>query len=213
MNKNIKTALWVTLLPILVATLFVISVIWDGERSKPLKVISLYPKSKSVIDFKLLTSNANDFSNKELIGHFSLLFFGYSHCPDICPTTLANLAKIYRGMSAQAKINLKVVFVSVDPKRDTPAELKQYIQFFDPSFQAVTGTVKQLTAMMKSMDALFITNKANSQGDYLIDHTSKVFVLNPRAELIGIFSGQPPPTDHQYPIQQTINDLEKILAK
>jgi protein SCO1/2 len=112
------------------------------------------------------------------------VFFGFTHCPDVCPTTLAKLARI---TSAAGIPGLRVVLVSVDPARDTPALLNNYVHAFDPAFKALTGPPADIERFAHEF-GVAIERVELSGGDYTVDHSAVVFVLNASGERVALFT-------------------------
>ena len=129
------------------------------------------------------------FTKASLEGHWSLLYFGYTHCPDVCPTTLANLNKMMlRLADLPAAEQLRIYFISVDPKRDTPELLKQYAHYFNPAFIGVTGAVDNLHALTDPLGVAFSYDPPNQSGNYSVDHSAVVFLIDPRGEETAIYT-------------------------
>jgi len=146
------------------------------------------PEAKPVIDFQLTDTAGRLFTRRDLAGAPSLVFFGFTHCPDVCPTTLLKLAQVRRHT---AIAGLRVLFISVDPQRDTPPQLGQYVHAFDPQFQGLTGdpgTIKRLAANF----GVAMSRVELPGGDYTMDHSAVVFVLDDAARIVAIFT---PPFD------------------
>ena len=140
--------------------------------------------------FLLTDKNQHAFTTENLKGKWSFVFFGYTHCPDICPTTLVTLKHINKALEKhpQAKSDFQVIFVSVDPERDTVKGLASYISFFNKDFTAVTGTSENLMAFAKQFSAAYIKEASDTPGDYLMSHTSSIFLVNSKQELVASFS-------------------------
>ncbi len=213
MKKNTRTALLVAIMPIMVAVGFMLKVINENNQSQNPKIIKLYPSEKTLSDFSLNLGGGGSFNNGSINGKWTVLFFGYTHCPDVCPTTMANLAKVVGFIKPELKNNLQVVLVSVDPERDTPDHLQQYVKYFNKNFKAATGSHDQLQGFAKALGAIYYQNKTDEHGQYLIDHTSKVFVINPKGMRAGIFDGQIMPPATAYPAQQIGWDLQVLLKR
>jgi protein SCO1/2 len=113
-----------------------------------------------------------------LKGKWSLLFFGYTFCPDICPTTLAQLRELKTKLPKEAVDNLNVVLVSVDPNRDTPAQLKQYLGYFDPQFQGLTGELGNIQKLANAVSIPFIPGDTSKE-NYTVDHSGNLVVIGP----------------------------------
>ena len=146
------------------------------------------PQAKPVVDFQLTDTSGGTFSRRDLAGAPTLVFFGFTHCPDVCPTTLLKLAQVRRRA---AIAGLRVLFVSVDPQRDTAALLGQYLHAFDPQFQGLTGD-PQTIARLAANFGVAVNRVELPGGDYTMDHSAVVFVLDDAAHIVAIFT---PPFD------------------
>ena len=110
-------------------------------------------------------------------GKVTVVFFGYTQCPDVCPTTMAELAQVKKSLGADGD-KLQGVFVTIDPERDTPEILKSYMASFDPSFVALRGTVEQTQAAAKEFKIYFEKVPGKTEGSYTMDHTAGAFILD-----------------------------------
>jgi protein SCO1/2 len=139
-------------------------------------------------DFSLLAENGQPIARADVQGHWSLVFFGFTHCPDVCPTTLAKLADVRRRVAdLPEEQQPRVVLVSVDPERDTPPVLKEYLEGFDPSLRGITGSVEGIDAFASALGVAH--SKIPMGGDqYMVDHTSVVMVIDPLGRRAAIFS-------------------------
>ena len=115
-------------------------------------------------------------------GKVTLVFFGYTQCPDVCPTTLAELAAVKRDLGKDGE-RLQGVFVSVDPQRDTPEILKAYMASFDPSFVALRGTPEQVQATAKNFKVFYAQVPGKTEGSYTVDHTAGTYVFDPSGKV------------------------------
>ena len=155
---------------------------------KETQYVSLYPAARVLPDFQLVDHNNQKFTPKNLKDHWSLVFVGYTYCPDICPTTLAELKDIYPELQKMPTDSpIQVVLLSVDPKRDTPERLNEYINFFHPDFIAVSGEHAQLFPLVRSMGMMYSMSESTDNPNYLVDHSSSVVVVNPKAQVVGRF--------------------------
>jgi protein SCO1 len=146
------------------------------------------PRAKPIADFHLTDNLGRPFSLHDLQGKPTLVFFGFTHCPDVCPTTLVKLAQVKK---VAAIPGLRVVFVTVDPTRDTPPVVGLYVHAFDPDFIGLTGDDKTIGKM--AMDFGVAVNKVELPGgDYTMDHSAVVFLVNEKGQVAGIFT---PPFD------------------
>jgi len=156
------------------------------------------PRPKTLDEFQLIDNSGKPFSLHDLQGKPTLVFFGFTHCPDVCPTTLAKLAQVKKTAGIAG---LRVIFVTVDPARDTPSVVGLYAHAFDPDFVGLTGDEKAIEGMARDFGVAM--NKVELPGgDYTMDHTAAVFLLNTRGQVAGIFT---PPFD----TPRLVQDLDR----
>jgi protein SCO1/2 len=146
--------------------------------------------SRELADFSLIDQQGRVFGAANLRGHWTLLFFGYTNCPDFCPTTLTTLAAMQKQLhAAKAPVLPQVIFVSVDAKRDTPAQMAKYVPNFDPEFIGLTAADQaSIEAVAKNLGVEVIIRPA-SDGNYTVDHSGAIFVLGPDGRLTAILTG------------------------
>jgi protein SCO1 len=154
------------------------------------------PQARTIADFHLVDEQGRPFSQGQLRGRPTLVFFGFTHCPDVCPTTLVKLAQVKK---AGAIPDLRVLLVSVDPQRDTPAVLSQYVHAFDPQFVGLTGDPDAIRKIAADFQVA-VARVELPGGDYTMDHSAVVFLLDDRAREVAVFT---PPFD----VKQISNDL------
>ena len=142
------------------------------------------PQPKVVQDFTLTDTAGRRFTRRELAGTPTLVFFGFTHCPDVCPTTLLKLAQIRRRTAGTPP---RVLFISVDPQRDTPPLLGTYVHAFDPAFQGLTGE-PQVIARLAANFGVAVNRVELPGGDYTMDHSAVVFLLDDAARIRAIFT-------------------------
>lgn len=160
----------------------------------------MWPNPKQVQTFQAIDQTGKEFGVEQLRGKWSFLFFGYTHCPDICPITLAVLARVQRELDAVGGgAPIQTVFVSVDPERDTPDLIAQYVRHFHERFVGLGGTLAQVQGLTAQLGIAFYHDAPTPEGDYLVDHSASVFLLDPEGRLLSIF---PAP-----------QDADRILAK
>ena len=137
-----------------------------------------YAKALSLPDISGQLRTLGDFKGK-----VTVVFFGYTQCPDVCPTTMAELAQVKKSLGADGD-KLQAVFITIDPERDTPEILKSYMASFDPSFVALRGTLEQTQAAAKEFKVYFAKVPGKTEGSYTMDHSAGSFILdakgNPR---------------------------------
>ena len=168
-------------------SLFLLSLGDDSNpRLIPDQVMTVFVDPKPLREFVLTDQNRNAFDLDRLKGNWSFLFFGYTHCPDICPSTLASLSKLREQLTkgVNGSKNIQFVFISVDPKRDTAAILKQYTGYFDPSIVGVTGSELELRKLTGQLGALFELESAPDKESYQVYHTSALFLINPQGQYV-----------------------------
>ena len=143
-----------------------------------------FPQARAVSDFHLTEGEGRPFSREDLLGAPTLVFFGFTHCPDVCPTTLVKLAQIVK----QAQVpRLRVLFVSIDPQRDTPEAVARYVRAFDPQFRGLTGDPQAISALAQRF-GVAVNRVELPGGDYTMDHSAVVFLLNDAGQIAAIFT-------------------------
>ena len=130
-------------------------------------------------DFELIDHDGKSFSSSALKGHLSIIYFGFTSCPDICPTSLYKLTEVLKTLD-KYKIAITPVFITIDPQRDTVPVLKEYLSHFHPNFIGLTGSPDQMKAVADKFKVYYARslNDAENTKDYMIDHTSFVYLLD-----------------------------------
>ncbi|WP_160151818.1 SCO family protein [Microbulbifer sp. ALW1] len=137
-------------------------------------------------EFELLADTGEVFKTSALEGRWTLVFFGFTHCPDVCPTTLATLNNFYQTLDEATRKDTDILLVSVDPQRDQPQQLHDYVRYFNPEFHGVTGEFLSLKRFANQLNVPF--NKVPLEdGNYTVDHGSQVVLINPRGHYHGFF--------------------------
>jgi protein SCO1/2 len=142
------------------------------------------PQAKLVGDFTLSDASGRPFTQRELAGAPALVFFGFTHCPDVCPTTLLKLAQVRKRAAIPG---LRVVFISIDPQRDTAPVVGGYVHAFDPTFQGLTGDPAAI-ARLAATFGVAVNRVELPGGDYTMDHSAVVFLLDDAARITAIFT-------------------------
>ncbi len=177
---------------ILVGALLVVVgvlVVWDVVRPVPYTYLS-EPLSNPTVasDFTLQSASGpvrlSDFAGKAVI-----LFFGYTHCPDVCPTEMMELAKIHGSLSAADRARVAVAMISVDPERDTPEVMATYAHAFSPAFHGLTGSPAAIAAVAKQFFVSYQKTDQTGPHAYFMRHTAAVYVLDPQRRLRLIYGG------------------------
>ncbi len=130
------------------------------------------------LEFELVDEEARSVTEADYAGDVTLLFFGFTHCPHICPTTLANLAAISQELGEEAQNDLRVLFVSVDPNRDDPATLREYTDAFGPEFTGLTGDEEALQALTRRYRVTYGYGEKDNSGNYDVSHSNAVFAFD-----------------------------------
>lgn len=151
---------------------------------------ALSGQEKPLIPFELVDKNNQPLTNEQLKGQWSYLFFGYTRCPDVCPTALQMMTETLHILDdSGANEGFQAVFVSVDPERDTPQILKSYVDYFDPRIVGATGEKLELDKLTKQLGIIYLQaeNPENPE-QYLVDHSAQILVINPRGEFAAVLS-------------------------
>lgn len=143
---------------------------------------------RAVAPFSLVDHTGARFTDESLRGRPTLVFFGFTHCPDVCPTTLAKLAQVTKQVKP---VDLRVLVVSVDPQRDSPAALSQYVRAFDPGFVGLTGEVAAIQKVANDF-GVAVARADLPGGGYTVDHSAAVFLLDDAGRIVAVFT---PPFD------------------
>lgn len=149
-------------------------------------------------EFSLTSHEGSPVSSRDFADEVLVVFFGYTSCPDVCPLTLSNLSRAFREMGEDAH-RVQVLFITVDPARDTPERLKAYLSNFHPSFLGLTGPIEDIRSTADGFGAYF--SNPRGEGDYTVDHTARTFVVDP--------SGRIPLT---FPVTATPEEMARDLA-
>jgi protein SCO1 len=144
------------------------------------------PEPRPLGEFSLLDQRGKPFGRAALEDRWSLVFTGFTHCPDLCPTTLALLASLHSHVRGDG---LQFVFVSVDPERDTPERIAAYLAHFDPTFVGATGSTAEIERFTATLGLAQVRNPGVA-GEYTVDHSAALVLIDPRARVAGYF--QPP---------------------
>jgi protein SCO1/2 len=131
----------------------------------------------------VLRSADGPVDTRALRGKVLLIYFGYTHCPDVCPASLAAGAQTLNTLSAEERGKVRLIMVSVDPERDTPARLKEYAAYFHPEMSGVTGSTEEIAAVARAYGAGYIRQPARPDGSYAVDHTTRTYVVAPDGRL------------------------------
>lgn len=137
--------------------------------------------------YHLRDQNGKQVSSADFRGRYQLIYFGYSYCPDICPTTLTIMAQALSQLGVDGN-SIAPIFITVDPARDTPAVLKPYLAAFSPRFIGLTGNESQISMVEKEFH-IYAQKRSFPNGTYAMDHSSVIYLLNPEGRLVAYYSG------------------------
>jgi protein SCO1/2 len=168
------------------------------QLASEMTVLTLFPGERLLPELQLVDQDGKAVGRNAFTGHWSLVFMGFTSCGYICPTTMATL----RMVQDQLEQPVQIVFVSVDPGRDKPPVIKEYVQKFDPGFIGMTGTPEQIAALAGTLGAPYVVN--TDPDNYVVDHSSAVFLLSPDAGFAGVVT---PPLE----VDAIAADLNKLL--
>lgn len=157
--------------------------------------VQVFSEPVSIKPFELKDHNGDIFNLDRLEGHWNVLFFGYTHCPDVCPTTLTVIDNVAGRLSGPVQKNTQFVFVSVDPFRDTRDKLKEYVSYFNPTLLGVTGSKANIDQLAKQVGAIYDYEDAKTHElirdtttlgpdrDYLVGHFAGLIIIDPKARM------------------------------
>lgn len=207
LNKNQIFPIVLCGLLALVIGLMVSKKLQTNQDSGMIKLVSgtaLNP-GKPIQPFDLLDHQGDVFDLNRLKGKWTLLFFGFTNCPDICPVTLHFLKSVKKSLvDKNAWENVQVGFLTVDPARDTPEQLSKYVPYFDPEFIGITGSIVGIEQFAKQMSMPFQLEEKNERGHYNVAHSASILLISPDAQLRGILS-----TPHQ--LKPIVTDMLSLV--
>ncbi|KQT77814.1 SCO family protein [Methylobacterium sp. Leaf466] len=152
--------------------------------------------------FTLTTQDGRRVTERDFTGATHLVFFGFTHCPDICPTTLQQIGDVLKALGPKGR-DTKALFIAVDPERDTPAALKAYLASFDPRIVGLTGSPEEVAAAVKAYRA-YVRKVPTKGDDYTMDHTALVYIMDARNRFVTALNLARPP-------EQSAAELGKLL--
>ncbi len=188
MTRIQKTVFILVALVALIIGLTVKRVLDSEQQFDPTELLDagivMLPQGRDLPDLTLTDQDGEAFSTAELRGRWSLLFFGYTFCPDICPATLAELRQLRGQLPEAARARVQPILVSVDPARDTPAQLKKYLDYFGAGFIGLTGSMDDIQTFANAVGVPFIPADTSKE-DYTVDHGANLALIGPDGRLRG----------------------------
>ncbi|MGN6517876.1 MAG: SCO family protein [Dokdonella sp.] len=154
-------------------------------RGPDLASAVMYPAPRALPAFELDRSDGGKLTLEDWKGRWTVVFFGYTNCPDVCPTTLADFKQAWKRLPAATKERVRFDFISVDPERDTPAQLARYVGFFDPQFVAASGSDEQLTRITRALGLVYARGEPKD-GTYEVDHSASAVLIDPDGHQAGV---------------------------
>jgi protein SCO1/2 len=163
------------------------------------------PEPNPVPEFSLLNQRGMPIDQTVFAGQWDLVFFGFTHCPDICPTTLQVLAAAKKALQEKGQVPLpRIVLVSVDPERDTPELMRQYVDYFGEGNLGITGALDEITKLTSGLGIFFAKHTSDGE-DYAVDHSAAVLVINPDGGFEALFSGP-------HVVENYVHDLPIVMG-
>ena len=189
LNKRIRiTVLCILIFITLVMTLFLNKMLSPRIMSPDeLRVNGaiVFENPRVLPSVELIDHNNKEFTLESLKDQWTLIFYGFLHCPDICPTTLAELSRVYNDLDDDIKEKTQIILVTADPARDNTEDLGKYVTYFNPSFLGLTGEFLNIKRFANNLNVAF--NKVTTDDGYTIDHTGNVMLINPLGHYHGFF--------------------------
>lgn len=178
-----------------------------------LKQATQLPEPLLLSPFQLVDQHGTDFTRENLNQHWSLLFFGYTHCPDVCPTTMSTLQKTAQQLrdTQLSGGTVQFVLVSVDPERDTPEHLAKYVSYFNKDFIGVTGALQAIDHLTRQLGIMHAKQGAPSSDNYLVDHSASILLVDPQARFYAVFSPPHLASNLASDLKQLSNFYEQTL--
>ena len=192
-------------LPKKILSLSIIATFILGCSSKSPEYSTVLTKPIKLDEFLLTADDDSVFSNQSLKDNWSLLFFGYTHCPDVCPLTLHQLAQANKELADKLDSTPDIIMVSVDPDRDTSEILQKYVRSFGENVSGVTGKNEELDKLTSQLGIFYNANKHEGE-NYSVNHSAAVILINKNAEFHAIFSAL-------HSIENFVSDLPLILKE
>jgi protein SCO1/2 len=188
-SKNTNKLFIIIILIAAIAGFFASKQYYVTEGDNAYQALLVYPQQKTFSGFQLTDKNNKPVSIDDFANKWTLLFFGFTHCPDVCPTTLADLQNTFKLLQSENLQQMpEVLFVSVDPERDNPQTLHDYIEFFNADFNAATASQANILSITSQVGVAYhIAEHQTGDTNYSVDHTAAIFLVSPQKQLYGLF--------------------------
>lgn len=201
--KKIRIALWITVLLALIA----VGSLWLIDRNQGPTAVRVAPTESSVsANFELTDHNGMIQTDEDFEGQWMLVFFGFTHCPDVCPMGLATIAQVMDDLGPDASA-VQPLFITVDPERDTPAILADYVPQFGPDIIGLGGSTDQIAQTADSFKIYYQKiEEASAPDEYTMGHTSSFLLFNPQGEFVRIYEYDQDPGQITVDLRERINE-------
>lgn len=158
----------------------------NGNRiDNRFETLLIYPKKNRLPAFQFVNQDNHFFTNENFLERWNLIFIGYTNCPDVCPNTLNQMTQLYNSLDVETQKKFQFILLSVDPERDTPDHLKNYLDYFHEDFIGVSGDKTQIDKTVKALGGVYSLNKEEGEF-YTVDHSARIFIVGPEARRYGI---------------------------
>lgn len=202
MNASSRNSIVIAFLVMALMAGWAISNVWNAERAAPRYALVL-PEPMALDDFHLTDQDGKPFDRRSFSGQWTLLFFGFTHCPDICPATLQQLSMARQSLQEAGQTVPQIVLVSVDPDRDTPDLLRAYVEHFGDGVTGVVGPVNEIENLARTLGVYFEKMPSETE-DYSVAHSAHVMLIDKSGRYSAVFS---PP----HSVEHFVHDLSMIM--
>lgn len=149
----------------------------------------VFPEPRKLPAVELVDENGAGFTPQAFAGRWSFLYFGYTYCPDVCPLALIELTALAERLATERpETAVAYYLVTVDPQRDTPERLREYVHYFDPAFHGLTGSLDAVSALAKATETVFFVPPGQGPDHYVVSHSNNFVLLNPSGDIAAIFT-------------------------
>lgn len=209
-NQKLSTTKIFSLLAFVCAALMMSVIVFHlNHKPAPLQASDnsiLFPVGRDIKEFSLVTASEKPFTQRDLLGHWTLMFFGFTHCPKICPTTLSMLSKAYDQLHTNYP-DLQVVLISLDPERDSTTVLADYTASFNKDIIGVSGKIQELHKLQSHLG--IYSERSGDDNNYTLQHTSSIMLINPQGKWVGMFKFGMSPTKFITEFNANMQQLKK----
>jgi protein SCO1 len=211
-NKHTFSTNKIIALVIVVSGLLMTSLFVFHSGHKPIQpIISadygfVFPVAREIKSFELISADNTKFTQKNFLNHWTLLFFGFTHCTSICPTTLDIMGRSFKKLHSIYP-NLQVVLISLDPQRDTPYELAKYTRSFNQEFIGVTGKIQEIRKLQSQLGIFSGRDESISATNYQIQHTGSIMLIDPTGKWAGVFKFGMNPDQFAKNVDESVKSL------